>query len=134
MGKEHAALYGVADASAQLGDIRAADVFAAHINLAARWLDQTVYHFQKGRFAAAGGADDRYELSLRDGKAEILNDYPVAIGHTDIFVFDRVHGISFSAGLRHEPHLLQECRGHLLRRYALGLYLIIHFRHLRVRD
>jgi hypothetical protein len=61
----------VADPAPQLGQRHVLDAAAVDADVALVDRDQPVDHLQRSRLAAAGGADQRAELSRRDGQGEI---------------------------------------------------------------
>src|SRR5205823_12325472 len=62
----------VPDAPPQCHGVDLRDVFAIQQDLAARWLDQAVDHFQGGGFTAATRADEHADLAGPDIKREVL--------------------------------------------------------------
>ena len=70
----------VADVTAQIYFVLGGDVLAVQIDLSTGGLNEAVDHFQRGGFAAAGRTDEHGHLTVRDLKAQIVQDLLGAVG------------------------------------------------------
>ena len=81
-----------ADGAAQVGDVPltdAPDIIVAHLDLAGGGAELGGKHFDDGGFAAAGGADDKNELSVLNGQRDAPQRFgSVVVGFEYILQLD----------------------------------------------
>ena len=95
IGEQADLLNDIADMPAQIHLVLGGDVFAIQIDLPAGGLDEAVDHFQRGGLAAAGRADEHGHLTVRDLKAQIVQNLLGTVGQGDMFKLKQI-GTSFA--------------------------------------
>ena len=95
VGKQHAALDGVADVSAQLDGVDAARVLPVHQHASIVGHRQRVHHFQQRGLAAARAADDGDERAFVDVEVRVVHGDGIAESLADVLERDGGCGAFF---------------------------------------